>query len=100
MNDGRQTDLAERANFGPQRAGRKAELIGDPHQAAERRAGERERKSLTQAIQIDVVAVVAGNHGHAGQAAFRRFGSQDRRKSMTAADMKLFENAHRRPATA
>ena len=100
MNNGRQADFAERANFGPQRAGRKAELIGDTHQAAERRAGERERESLAQAIQIDVMAVVAGNHGHAGQSAFRRFGGQDCRKSMSAPDMKLFENAHRRPATA
>ena len=70
--------LPSAAELDAQRARREAELVGDAHQAAQRGAGEREREALAQAVQIDVVPVVARDHRDAGEPAFGGLGGQDR----------------------
>ncbi len=100
VQNGRQVHLAERAQLHPQGAGGEAELIGNAHDAAERRARERHGEALPQAVEVDVVAVEPRDHGHAGEPAFRRLGGDDRGKAPPAYKAELVENAHERPATA
>ena len=56
------------------RSGReeKSELVGEPHQAAQRSRPATAR-SAGAAVEVDVVPVIAGDHGDAGKPAFGRF---------------------------
>src|SRR4051812_3829150 len=62
-------------------------LVGDLDHAAQRDALERDRVPAPQRVQVDAVAMVAGDHGEAGEAAFRGLVLQDARQPAAAAEM-------------
>ena len=57
-------------------------------------------EALAQAVEVDVVTVVARNHGDAGEAAFGRLAGQHQRQPPPAREVELLEHAHDRLPTA
>src|SRR5207245_1688120 len=79
---------------------RKAQLVGKPHQAAQRHSGERQGEPLAHPVEVDVVAVIARRHGDAGEPAFGGFAGEHQRQSPAAGEVELGRQAHDRFATA
>ena len=99
VRDGGKLDLGERRQFDADGARGKSELVRDSHQAFQRSAGHRHRKPLTQRIEVDIVAVIARDHGEAGQAAFRGF-RRHHDGERSSAQIEFSENVHARRPTA
>ena len=70
-----------------QRPAGQVHLARDLDQAAQRDALQRDRMTAAQRVQVDAVAVVGGDHGQAGEPAFRRLGLQDHRQAPAAAEL-------------
>ncbi len=89
-----QLELAEVAEVELHRAGAQAEAVGGLDQLLEGDALERYGEAPAQFHQAGVVAVVAGDHRQAGQAAFGGFGLQHQRQAAAQAQGESVEKGH------
>ena len=64
-----------------QRSARQVQLVRHLDQPAQRHALQRDRMPAAQRVQVDAVAVVAGDHRQAGEPALGRLGLQDVRQA-------------------
>ena len=83
--------FAQIFQFQSQRAGGKVEGGGDIDETFERGPLETDGEALTQAEQIGAIAVIADDHGQAGQAAFGGFALHDQRNLSAEAEMQRRE---------
>src|SRR5438105_1798628 len=99
MQDAGRAKLRELAQIEAQGPRRQVEAPGDLHEVGERRALERHREAPPQAREIDAMAVVAGDHADAREAALRGLGLQEYRQSLAGSELKpRHELHHARPA--
>ena len=74
--------------------------FGDADKAAQRHAGQGQGEPLAQAVEVDVVAMIARHHGETRQAAFGRLARQHDRQAGATGKVQLIEHAHHRRPTA
>ena len=86
--NGRQTQLPQIVEVELERPAGQFKLLGDLHQRLERDPLQRHWKTPAQRVQIDPVAVEGGDHGEAGDPAFRRLGLQIDRQAPPATEIK------------
>ena len=99
VQDGGKLDFSQGGKLYPQGPGGEIQAVGEPHQAAQGRPGEGQGEPLAQAVQVDIMPMVARDHGHAGQATLGRLGALDHGKPSPARKVEFRQAAHfRRPA--
>ena len=87
VQDGRALHFAQMRQFDPQRPRGQVQRVREAHQAPQGCARQRQGKALAHAVQIDIVAVIVRDHGHAGQTAFGRLGGDDDRQLAAPGDI-------------
>ena len=80
MQDGRGLDFVKLIKLYAQRPGGKIQRCGNFHEPAQRRAAHGYQMAPAQDIEVNIVSMIACNHCHTGQAAFRHFSLQDNRQ--------------------
>lgn len=81
VHDRWQAQLPQVIDFKAQWAAGQMQVISNFDQSSERHPFERNRVPLPQRIQVDLVSIVRGEHGHAGEPALSRLRLQNDWKS-------------------
>jgi hypothetical protein len=87
VHDRRQAQLPQAVELEAERPAGEVELARHLDHAAQGDALQRHRVAAPQRVQVDAVAVVGGDHGQAGEAAFGGLGLQDARQAPAAAEV-------------
>jgi hypothetical protein len=87
MQDAGHPQLRNLGQLQPQRARREAEPAGSLHEESERRSLERNGEAAAERSQVDAVAVEAGDHAQAREAALRGFRLQEHGQSPREAEL-------------
>jgi hypothetical protein len=72
------------ARLQPQSAPDHAEALRHVQHGLERRPLERDRELAAQRVEVNLMAVIRGDHGQAGETALGGFGLQDDRQARAA----------------
>lgn len=78
VQDARRPQPGEFIQFEPERASRQPEELGVPNEGGKRASLQGDRKASPEVADVDSVAERVTDHRETGEAAFARFGLQDR----------------------